>query len=156
MNRKTRYFVIASLLVLGIGVGVGLVAYYVGVPTAFAQQGPDELQLVPGNAVVVAYASVHEVMASNLRERVWQALLFLFVCRLSRLALAAHVRALKPYRGASGLGQSQRRAGAVLDRVHRVRGTCCSRSPFFPPRAADRCSRALPGGHRGALALAFP
>jgi hypothetical protein len=74
MNRKTRYFVIASLLVLGIGVGVGLVAYYVGVPTAFAQQGPDELALVPGNAVVVAYASVHEVMVSNLRERVRQAL----------------------------------------------------------------------------------
>ena len=69
MNRKTRYFVIVSLLVLGIGVGVGLVAYYVGVPTAFAQQGPDELQLVPGNALVVAYANVHEVMASNLREQ---------------------------------------------------------------------------------------
>jgi hypothetical protein len=74
MNRKTRYFVIASLLVLGIGLGVGLVAYYVGVPTAFAQQGPDELQLVPDHAVVVAYASVHEVMASNLRERVRQAM----------------------------------------------------------------------------------
>jgi hypothetical protein len=74
MNRKTRYFVIASLLVLGIGVAVGFVAYYVGVPTAFAQQGPDELQLVPGNAAVVAYASVHEVMASTLRERVRQAL----------------------------------------------------------------------------------
>jgi hypothetical protein len=74
MNRKTRYFVIASLLVLGIGVGAGLIAYYVGVPTAFAQQGPDELQLVPGNAVLVAYANVHEVMVSNLRERVRQAL----------------------------------------------------------------------------------
>ena len=74
MNRKTRYFVIASLLVLGIGVGVGLVAYYVGVPTAFAQQGPDELQMVPGNALVVAYANVHEVMVSNLREHVRQAL----------------------------------------------------------------------------------
>ena len=74
MNRKTRYFVIVSLLVLGIGVGVGFVAYYVGVPTAFAQQGPDELQMVPGNALVVAYANVHEVMVSNLREHVRQAL----------------------------------------------------------------------------------
>ena len=73
MNRKTRYFVIVSLLVLGIGVGVGFVAYYVGVPTAFAQQGPDELQMVPGNALVVAYADVHEVMVSNLREHVRQA-----------------------------------------------------------------------------------
>ena len=45
-----------------------------GFPTAFAQQGPDELQLVPGNAVVVAYANVHEVMVSNLRERIRQAM----------------------------------------------------------------------------------
>ena len=74
MNRKTRYFVIASLLVLTVGVGTGMVAYYVGFPTAFAQQGPDELQLVPGNAVVVAYANVHEVMVSNLRERIRQAM----------------------------------------------------------------------------------
>jgi hypothetical protein len=74
MNRKTRYFVIASLLVLTVGLGVGLVAYFVGFPTAFAQQGPDELQLVPGNAVLVAYANVHEVMVSNLRERVRQAM----------------------------------------------------------------------------------
>jgi hypothetical protein len=74
MNRKTRYFVIASLLVLTVGIGTGLVAYYVGFPTAFAQQGPDELQLVPGNAVLVAYANVHEVMVSNLRERVRQAM----------------------------------------------------------------------------------
>ena len=74
MNRKTRYFVIASLLVLTVGIGTGLVAYYIGFPTAFAQQGPDELQLVPGNAVVVAYANVHEVMVSNLRERIRQAM----------------------------------------------------------------------------------
>ncbi len=74
MNPKTRYFVISSLLVLAIGLGTGLVAYYVGFPTAFAQQGPDELQLIPRNATVVAYANVHEVMVSNLRERVRQAL----------------------------------------------------------------------------------
>jgi hypothetical protein len=70
MNQKTRYFVIASLLVLTVGVGTGLVAYFVGLPTAFAQQGPDELQLIPPNASVVAYANVHEVMVSNLRERI--------------------------------------------------------------------------------------
>src|SRR5918994_2665947 len=74
MNRKTRYFVIASLLVLIVGVGAGLVAYYVGVPTAFAQAGPDELQLIPQDATVVAYADVHEVMVSSLRERIRQAM----------------------------------------------------------------------------------
>jgi hypothetical protein len=74
MTRKTRYFVIASLLVLSVGIGAGLVAYFVGFPTAFAQQGPDELQLVPQNASLVAFANVHEVMVSNLRERIRQAM----------------------------------------------------------------------------------
>ena len=37
MTSKTRYFVIASLLVIGVGLGTGLVAYYVGFPAgAFA------------------------------------------------------------------------------------------------------------------------
>lgn len=74
MTHKTRYFVFGSLLVLVIGVGTGLVAYYVGFPAAFAQQGPDELQLIPRNATLVAYANVHEVMVSNLRERIRQAM----------------------------------------------------------------------------------
>jgi hypothetical protein len=74
MNRRTRYFVIASLLVLAVGIGAGLVAYFAGFPTAFAQQGPDELQLVPRNAALVAYAAVNEVMVSNLRQRVRQSM----------------------------------------------------------------------------------
>ena len=32
MATRTRYFVIVSLLVLGVGLGTGLVAYYVGFP----------------------------------------------------------------------------------------------------------------------------
>jgi hypothetical protein len=76
VTTKTRYFVIVSLLVLLIGVGTGLVAYYVGFPTIALQRpgGPDELQFVPRNATLVAYANVTEVMASNLRERLRQAL----------------------------------------------------------------------------------
>jgi hypothetical protein len=71
MTTKTRYFVIASLLVLGIGVGIGLVAYTVGFPTsAFSSQGgPDELRYVPGDASVVAFANVQDVMNSDLRRR---------------------------------------------------------------------------------------
>ena len=38
---RTRYFVIVSLLVLVIGLGPGLVAYYVGFPIGAAQGGPD-------------------------------------------------------------------------------------------------------------------
>ena len=33
MTTRTRYFVIVSLLVLGVGLGTGLVAYYVGFPS---------------------------------------------------------------------------------------------------------------------------
>ena len=46
MTAKTRYFVIISLLVVGVGLGTGLVAYYVGFPAgAFTRAGgPSELQ----------------------------------------------------------------------------------------------------------------
>lgn len=72
MTTRTRYFVIASLLVLTVGLGTGLIAYYVGFPTsAFSQQGgPDELQFVPADASLVAYADVHEIMISGLRQKV--------------------------------------------------------------------------------------
>jgi hypothetical protein len=77
MTHKTRNFVIASLLILGAGVGTGLVAYY-GFPTsAFtAGEGPDELSFLPANATVVAYADVHEVMTSELRQKLRTALPF--------------------------------------------------------------------------------
>jgi hypothetical protein len=70
MTTRTRYFVIVSLLVLVVGLGTGLVAYYVGLPTsAFTRQGgPDELRYVPQNVAVLAYADVHQVMTSDLRR----------------------------------------------------------------------------------------
>jgi hypothetical protein len=76
MTTKTRYFVIASLLVLTVGLGTGLVAYYVGLPTsAFSSRGgPDELQYVPRDASVVAYANVQDVMNSDLRRHVKDAM----------------------------------------------------------------------------------
>jgi hypothetical protein len=76
MTARTRYFVIVSLLVLGVGLGTGLVAYYVGFPAgAFARAGgPDELQFVPRDATVVAFADVREVMASELRQKLHSAI----------------------------------------------------------------------------------
>jgi hypothetical protein len=76
MTSKTRYFVIASLLVIGVGLGTGLVAYYVGFPAgAFAGRGgPAELEYVPRNAAVIAYADVRDVMTSELRQRLRSAL----------------------------------------------------------------------------------
>ncbi len=72
MTTRTRYFVIASLLVLTVGVGTGLVAYYVGFQTsAFSSfGGPEELKYVPRNAEVLAYANVRDIMSSELRQRI--------------------------------------------------------------------------------------
>src|SRR5262245_15004434 len=71
MTTKTRYFVIISLLVLAVGLGTGLLAYYVGFPTSALQRagGPDELQFVPNDAALVAYADVRQIMTSDLRQK---------------------------------------------------------------------------------------
>jgi hypothetical protein len=75
MTTRTRYFVIASLLVLSVGLGTGLLAYYVGVPGGFLvdQDGPDELQYIPRDATIVAYADVREIMASEIRQKIRRA-----------------------------------------------------------------------------------
>jgi hypothetical protein len=76
MTSRTRYFVIGSLLTLAVGLGVGLMAYSVGFSTsAFSRQGgPAELDLVPANAALVAYADVQDIMTSDLRQKVRSAL----------------------------------------------------------------------------------
>ncbi len=72
MTTRTRYFVIVSLLVLTVGLGTGLLAYYVGFPTSALSRagGPDELQFLPADAALVAFADVHEIMTSELRQKV--------------------------------------------------------------------------------------
>ncbi len=76
MTTRTRYFVIISLLVLGVGLSSGLVAYYVGFPAGALGRlgGPEELQLVPRDAAVIAFANVHEIMTSDLRQKLHRAL----------------------------------------------------------------------------------
>ena len=76
MTAKTRYFVIASLLVMFVGLGAGLVAYYVGFPATafFNHSGPDELKYLPSNASLVGSVEVREIMASDLRQRLRQAM----------------------------------------------------------------------------------
>lgn len=75
MTTRTRYVVIASLLVLTVGIGTGLVAYYIGVPGGFLvdRDGPDELQYVPRDAAIVAYADVREIMTSDVRQKIRRA-----------------------------------------------------------------------------------
>jgi hypothetical protein len=72
MTSSTRYFVISSALVTFVGIGSGLVAYYGGNPArAFTGRGgPDELQFVPSDAALVAYADVRHIMSSELRQRI--------------------------------------------------------------------------------------
>src|SRR5919108_5490818 len=77
MITRTRYFVIASLLVLAVGLGTGLVAFYMGFPAgAFQRRGPDELQFIPRDAALVAYADVQHIMTSELRQKLRQAIPF--------------------------------------------------------------------------------
>ena len=70
-NKKTRYFVAISATVLAVGLGTGLVASYMGLPVSVfsSAAGPEELQYVPADAAVVAYANVREVMNSQFRQR---------------------------------------------------------------------------------------
>ena len=71
MSNKTRYFVAISGAILAIGLGTGLVASYMGLPVSVfsSAAGPEELQYVPADAAVVAYANVRDVMNSDLRKR---------------------------------------------------------------------------------------
>lgn len=71
MSKKTRYFVAASGAILVVGLTTGLVASYMGMPVSVFSRaaGPDQLQYVPADAAVVAYANVREVMSSDFRER---------------------------------------------------------------------------------------
>ena len=57
--------------ILAIGLGTGLVASYMGLPVSVfsSAAGPDELQYVPADAAVVAYANVRDVMNSEFRQR---------------------------------------------------------------------------------------
>ena len=71
MSKKTRYFVLVSGAILAVGLTTGLVASYMGLPVSLLSSaaGPDELQYVPADAAVVAYANVRDVMNSEFRER---------------------------------------------------------------------------------------
>ena len=72
MLKRTRIFLVGSVAFIVLGLTVGLVAYYGGLSgIAFTRAaGPDELQYIPGDAAVVAYADVQAVMQSNFRQKV--------------------------------------------------------------------------------------
>jgi hypothetical protein len=70
MTKRTRYFIIGSVAILGAGLSIGVMAYVNGgLPVLRATSAPDELQYVPADAAVVAYANVRQVMGSQLRQQ---------------------------------------------------------------------------------------
>lgn len=74
MTRHTRYFMAGSGAIMAAGLAAGLFAYYGGGFAALsASTGPDELNYVPADAAVIAYADVGAIMNSDLRNRIRQA-----------------------------------------------------------------------------------
>lgn len=74
MSRRTRYFLVGAGLVLVVSLGTGLVAYYSGGLRVGSSSDQQELNYIPADATVVAYANVHEVMNSEFRQHLKQAI----------------------------------------------------------------------------------
>ncbi len=72
MSKKTRYFMVGAVAFLVVGLSIGTIAYYNGGFKVLKQSGPAELQFVPENAAVVAYANVQQIMNSDFRQRIKQ------------------------------------------------------------------------------------
>src|SRR5436190_7960869 len=70
MTSRTRYFLTGSALVVTLGLGTGLVAYYKGdLPLFKTNTGPAELRYVPVDATGVAFANVQDIMTSEFRQK---------------------------------------------------------------------------------------
>lgn len=74
MTKRTRYFIAVASLIVVAGLGTGLVAYFNGgLPLAAFRNGPDDLSYVPSDSSVVAYANVRDIMSSEFRQKLRQA-----------------------------------------------------------------------------------
>jgi hypothetical protein len=69
MTKRTRYFVMGSVGFMALALTVGVAAYYGGIRGLAKAGGPDELRYVPEDAAVVAFANVHDLMGSQLRQQ---------------------------------------------------------------------------------------
>jgi hypothetical protein len=69
MTQKSRFFLIASAVVLLLGVGGGLIAYLNYKRAASLPAGvPPEVRYIPADAAIVAYGNVRVFMNSDLRR----------------------------------------------------------------------------------------
>lgn len=74
MTKRTRYFIAVASLIMVAGLGTGLVAYFNGgLPLAAFRNGPDDLAYVPSDSSVVAYANVRDIMSSEFRQKLREA-----------------------------------------------------------------------------------
>jgi hypothetical protein len=75
MSRRTRLFLLISAGVLVAGLGAGLVASYMGAGLQsfnISSGGPAELEYVPQDSSLVAFANVRDVMDSELCQKLLQ------------------------------------------------------------------------------------
>ena len=71
MTKRTRLFMATAGGVLVVGLATGFVASYYGMPVMaqFGGNGPAELEYLPPDARLVAYANVRDIMDSELRQK---------------------------------------------------------------------------------------
>src|SRR5215213_2807783 len=72
MTKRTRRFLFVATGILVAGLGTGLVAAYMGGIqnlVLIGGNGPAELQYVPSDARMIAYADVRQVMDSEVRQK---------------------------------------------------------------------------------------
>jgi hypothetical protein len=75
MTRSTRNFLTGSAVIVALGLGTGLVAYYNGALPGLARQtGEGDLAYLPSDAAAVGYANVREIMTSDFRQKLRQVL----------------------------------------------------------------------------------
>jgi len=74
MTRGIRYFLTGSALVVFLGLGTGLIAYYNGGLPIGPRAANGDLTFVPADATAVAFADVRAIMASDFRQKLRQVL----------------------------------------------------------------------------------
>ncbi len=74
MSKSTRLFLTGAAVVVLLGLGTGLVAYYNGGLPGVRETSDEELAYLPANAVAVGYADVRTIMSSEFSQKLRQIL----------------------------------------------------------------------------------
>lgn len=127
MTRQTRVAMMAGVGVLTLGMGAGLLAVF-GLPVSLgsAPAGPPELQHVPQEAAVVAYADVRRMMSSDLRQQ------------LGALAVTPQASTPNEFEQQTGLNIEQDIDSVVVALVPADAGVDGDRSPHMVVLARGR------------------